>query len=56
MADNPKSFLENIKSIFSNPNAVKGAILTPYEETNETAITKKPIDKNKNAIKKLFGF
>lgn len=57
MADNqPKSFIDIIKNVFSNPSIVKGAMLTPYQDvTIQKSNEEKPKDENKNLMKKLFG-
>lgn len=57
MADNqPKSFIDSIKNVFSNPSVLKGAMLTPYEETVQKVKQEKPKEENKNLMKKIFGF
>lgn len=58
MADNqPKSLIDAIKNVFNNPSIVKGAMLTPYEETTvQKTKEEKPKDENRNLIKKMFGF
>lgn len=57
MADNqPKSFIDVLKGVFSNPTVVKGAMLTPYQEiTIQKTNEDKPKNENKNLIKKMFG-